>query len=396
MTKKRLLGGVVAATAMLVPTLGTAQDNPYEPLGIRTGAFLVYPTLDTGIAYDDNVLATNTDEDDDFIFNVRPEVRAESQWSRHALAATTFGDFGFYEQETDRNYQDFGAALTGRLDVLRNSRTTGTVGISRLHEDAESADDQGQQDVTQFWLSEARLAHRHEFVRLFVQPSTFARRLNFENAGNVDNADRDRNVYGVGFRAGVILSPRINVFGEVNGDAVRYDDAGSDDDSQGGNARGGFEIDVTRLIVGEASLGYAYRQNKDFNNEGGLSGDLGITWTPTELTTVNFTGQAGFEETTVVFEGDRASSDLNTGIGVRVDHDLRRNIRLNANASYDRSDFQGTSRVDNTFRVGAGVTYLINRNFSVDATYRFDTRDSDANNEEFDRSIIRLGLTARL
>jgi hypothetical protein len=32
----------------------------------------------------------------------------------------------------------------------------------------------------------------------------------------------------------------------------------------------------------------------------------------------------------------------------------------------------------------------------VDATYRFDTRDSDADNEEFDRNIFRIGLTARL
>jgi hypothetical protein len=182
----------------------------------------------------------------------------------------------------------------------------------------------------------------------------------------------------------------------VNGDLVRYDDAGSNDDNRGGDVRAGVEVDFTRLVVGEMSLGYAYRQYENFENEGGLAGDVGITWTPTQLTTVDLVGRAGFEETTVVFEGDEASGNLTTGVGVIVNHDLRRNIRLNANAGYDRDDFQGTNRVDNTFRLGGGVSYLINRNLSVNASYRFDTRDSDDNNNEFDRNIFRLGLTARL
>ncbi len=396
MTQTKLIAGAIAAAAVLAPAIAPAQDDPFAPLGIRAGAFLVFPSLSTGATYDDNIFATNNDEEDDIIFNVRPEVRAESQWSRHSLAAVAFGDFGFYNDNDDSNYEDFGTALTGRLDVLRNSRTTGSIGISRLHEDRESADDLGQEDVTQFWRSEARVAHRHEFVRLFLQPSLFARRLNFESAGNVDNAERDRNTYGAGFRAGVVVSPRINVFGEVNGDLVRYDDAGSADDSDGADVRAGVEVDISRLIIGEASLGYAYRRYDNFENEGGVAGNLAITWTPTQLTTVDFVGNAGFEESTVFFQGDRASGNLSTGVGVIVNHDLRRNIRLNANARYDRDDFQGTSRTDDTFRLGAGVSYLLNRNLSVDATYRFDTRDSDADNEEFDRNIFRIGLTARL
>jgi hypothetical protein len=396
MTQAKLIAGVVATAALLAPMLGAAQDDPYAPLGIRTGAFLIFPSITTGLEYDDNVFATDSDEEDDFLFTLRPEITAQSQWSRHSLAASVFGDFGFYANEDDANYQDFGTALTGGLDVTRNSRTTGSLAFSRLHEDPESADDLDDEEVTQYWRSEARVRHRHNFVRMFVQPSLFARRLAYEDTGNIDNAQRDRNVYGTGLRAGVAVSPRINVFGEVNGDLVRYDDAGSNDDNRGGDVRAGVEVDFTRLVVGEVSLGYAYRQYENFENEGGLAGDVGVTWTPTQLTTVDFVGRAGFEETTVVFDGDEASGNLTTGVGVIVNHDLRRNIRLNANAGYDRDDFQGTNRVDNTFRLGGGVSYLINRNLSVNASYRFDTRDSDDNNNEFDRNIFRLGLTARL
>ena len=395
MTKTKLIGGVVAAAALLCPVFATAQD-PFEPLGIRAGAFLIYPSLTAAGTYDDNIFATKNNTEDDFIFTLRPEVRAQSQWSRHSLAATGYGEFGFYADEDDSNYQDFGTALDGRLDVTRDSATFGRLSVDRRSEDRESADDFGNEDVTQFWDTEARVRHRHSFARFFVQPSAFARRLAFEDAGDVSNADRDRNIYGGGFRAGVTVSPAINVFGEVNADVVRYDDAGDFNDSNGYDARAGVEVDISRLVIGEASLGYAYRQNDNFENEGGLAGDVGITWNPTQLTSVDLTASAGFDETTVTFEGDRSSGNLAARVGVAVNHELRRNIRLNANAGYDRDDFQGTSRVDDTFRLGAGVSYLLNRNLSLDASYRFDTRSSDADNEEFDRNIFRVGVTARL
>ena len=69
---------------------------------------------------------------------------------------------------------------------------------------------------------------------------------------------------------------------------------------------------------------------------------------------------------------------------------------LNANVGYARDDFEGTSRTDNIFSAGTGVSYLLNRNLSVDARYRFTKRDSDDHDIEFDRNIVLIGLTAKL
>lgn len=396
MTKTKLIGGAVAAVALLASGVAVAQDDPFEPLGIRAGAFLIFPSLQAAGTYNDNIFATRNNTEDDFIFTLRPEVRAQSQWSRHSLAATVFGEFGFYADENDSNYEDFGTALDGRLDVTRDSATFGRLSLERRHEDRDSADDTGASDVTQFYVTEARLSHRHNFARLFVRPTAFARRLAFESAGNISNADRDRSIFGAGLRAGVNATPAINVFAEGNVERREYDDAGFFNESTGYDILGGVELDLTRLVVGEASVGYTFRDSDRFSNEGGVAGNLGITWTPTQLTTVNFTGRAGFDETTVVFEGDRSSGNLATAIGVRVEHDLRRNIQLNASAAYERDDFQGTNRTDDTFRLGAGVAYLLNRNLSIEASYQFDTRNSDARAEEFDRNLFRVGVTARL
>ncbi len=312
---------------------------------------------------------------------------------------STFGELGFYESETDSNYQDFGVALAGTLDVLRNSRSDGRLAVSRLHDDYDDPDDAQVREVTQYWFYDATIGHRHEFNRLFVRPTAFARRYAYQEAGDVSNAGRDYNNYGLGLRTGVVVSPRINVFTQVDGDLVRYDEGGNDDDSSDGvDLLAGVEVDFNRLVVGEASIGYGWRtyENDDFDDTNGLAGNLGITWTPTQLTTVDFVGRSAIDESDVVYEGDRASGELNQSIGVIVNHDLRRNIVLTGSSSYERADFQETSRTDNTYRLGASIRYLINRNFSVDASYRFTTRDSDDNDAEFTRNLFRVGVVARL
>ena len=101
-------------------TVATRARPELDPLGIRAGAFLVFPELTIEEIYNDNIFAENGDETDDFITSLRPEVTVESNWSRHALAIAGGGDFGFYAQNSDENYQDWFAATNGRFDVSRD------------------------------------------------------------------------------------------------------------------------------------------------------------------------------------------------------------------------------------------------------------------------------------
>lgn len=410
MTTTRLIGVLVAGAAVLAPLAAAAQDvrnvpvqnrarPDYDPLGIRARAFLIYPEIATGVAYDDNIFSTNDNEDDDVIFTVRPEITALSQWSRHQLNVSAFGDFGFYGSHDDSNYQDFGVGLGGRLDALRNSRTSIQTAFARLHEDSDEADAQGNEDVTQYYRTSVNLNHRHEFTRIYVQPIARFLRLDFDNAGDIDNSDRDRNEYALGLRTGYALSPRITPFVELTGSAREYDETpGLDRDSTGFDALIGTTIDLTGVIFGEVSAGYTRREydDNDLENVDGFASNIGVTWNVTPLTSLIFDGQAGIDETTVVYEGDTATANNYAGLGINVFHELRRNIILNINGEYVRDDYEGTGRTDNTYTAGAGVTYLINRRFSLDATYDFSHRQSDDGDAEFDRNIFRLGLVAKL
>ena len=75
----RPLISTVAALSLGIPAVALAQEvGPYEPLGIRAGSFLIYPTLSVSEAYDDNVFATDNDTEDDWITLISPRVRAQA------------------------------------------------------------------------------------------------------------------------------------------------------------------------------------------------------------------------------------------------------------------------------------------------------------------------------
>ena len=82
---------VLAAAALTLGAPAVAQGQevgPYDPLGIRAGGFLIYPSLSVSEVYDDNVFAVDNNKDDDLITLIQPGVRAVSNFSRHRLGLT--------------------------------------------------------------------------------------------------------------------------------------------------------------------------------------------------------------------------------------------------------------------------------------------------------------------
>lgn len=416
---KRIAVWLALTTALTAPGLALAQqdeepdpnvsvqDRPrpeYDPLGIRAGSFFIFPSLTVEGEYDDNVFATDDDEEDDLGTIISPNIEVNSNFSRHAINGRLGAEVGRFLEFSSNNYYDFFSSIDGRLDITRESNLTGVLALDRLHEDRESADVlEEADDITEYWRGRASLAHRYNFNRIFTVLGAEFLRYDFQDpTDTINEDDRDRNQYIGRARLGYEISPRLAGFVQGVYDIRRYDetpdDTGRDRDSKGYGLHGGVEVDITGIMFGELFAGYTYRKydDDDLDNAGGLGGGGSLTWNITPLTTIIASALAEIQETTVVFEGDEASADFEKTLSLDVTHELLRNVLLNANATYTRDDFEGTERSDDTFIAGAGVSYLLNRNLSLDATYRFSTRASDDETEEFTRNIVRLGVTARL
>lgn len=395
----RPLISTLAALSVGVPAVALAQEvGPYEPLGIRAGSFLIYPTLSVSEAYDDNVFAVDNNTDDDLITVISPQVRVESNFSRHRLGFTAGSEVAFHVNETDEDYQDFFVSSDGRLDITRQNYVDAEVLFARNHQERDDPEDTGDRNhLTEFNRYGGELSFTQLFNRLNFRVTGRTFRTAYEES---DQADRDQMAYEGLLRTGFFVSPRINAFVEgsynVQKRDRRRDFSGEDRDSQGWGVAVGTAVDLTNLLVGEVSVGYRRQSfdEDDFGDEDGIGYGLDLTWSPTLLTTVALSGGGDFRPTSS--EGSDAESNFRSTAGVSVNHELLRNVVLNGRFNYVRDDFSGISRTDDTIYVGGGASYLLNRYLSVDAGYTFSKRWSDDSTEEFDRNVVRVGVTGRL
>ncbi len=396
---------IAAALTMSVPGTLVGQDlgSAYAPLGIHAGSFMIFPSTDVNLSYDDNVNATKNDTKDDYVAVFGPSVEVQSDFSRHAVGFNVFSTVGRYFKETKEDYWDFGINGNGRLDITRNNNLDGSFEVARLHDARDDPEDDAtigeSRRPVRYMNYDANLAYNHLFNRVtFRLTGDFSRKDYRQGAGTANQNDRDRNIYTGQLRLGYNVSPRINTFAQgeyfIQRRDVHRDTDGFERDSHGWSANGGVNVNFTDLLFGEAFAGYTteYYDDSAFSTESGLSYGLNLTWLPTRLTTVALTGASNFQPTT----NEDASSNLKSTVGLRVDHELLRNVLIGAEGGYIRNDFQNTNRTDNEYNAGADITYLINRHFSVGAAYNFSTRDSDDNDREFTRNLFTLQLRAQL
>ncbi|WGF88904.1 outer membrane beta-barrel protein [Marinivivus vitaminiproducens] len=383
----------------ITPNVGVAdRDRPdYDPLGIRTGGFLLTPSITVEELYDSNVFADDDDEEDDFATIVSPRLSLESQFSRHALNFSAGADGAAYYSTDENNYIDAFGQASGQLDVGRANSLSGSVRVARGHQDRDDSDietselaDQNDEDVTVFYTANTNVFWRQQFNRLYYRVGASALRRDYEDG---EDADRDRIEYSPTVEVGYSISPRFDVFTRGVYRMMRYDQSEQEDrEFDGYQLLVGSNIDLTSLIFGTVYVGYeqANFDGDTYDDIDGVSFGGGLTYNVTRLTSVTLSGQRQVQPT----QRTESGGNQETTADLRVDHELLRNVILNGRVGWEQDDFEDTT--DDTYRAGAGVSYLINRNFRLSLDYTFSTRDSDESDREYDRNQILLGLRAAL
>ena len=84
---------------------------------------------------------------------------------------------------------------------------------------------------------------------------------------------------------------------------------------------------------------------------------------------------------------------------MRVDHELLRNLQLNAQYSYYKNDYEllpGAPEFardeDTESRWGVGATYFVNRSVWISASYDFSDFSSNVPNDDFESGVAWLVL----
>ncbi|MBW8733156.1 MAG: outer membrane beta-barrel protein, partial [Asticcacaulis sp.] len=165
-------------------------------------------------------------------------------------------------------------------------------------------------------------------------------------------------------------------------------------DSHGYSVRVGANLDLTNLIRGEFDVGTIKQTYKTagFKPITGTAFNAGIQYFPTELTTVSFNANTSVQET----PDQKASGYLMTTAGLRVDHELLRDLRIYGALNSTEDRYKGENRKDHIRSIGIGANYLVSRNLTVQAGYQYNklsSRGSDAiRSYEDNLFTVTLGL----
>jgi uncharacterized protein (PEP-CTERM system associated) len=120
-----------------------------------------------------------------------------------------------------------------------------------------------------------------------------------------------------------------------------------------------------------------------------------LVWNITPLATLTFTGLRAFYTGTptaraTTVPGPAGNGYLSSTIDVNADYELLRNLLLNLNAGYENDSFQGITRTDNVFTIGAGAKYLVNRNLFLGSSISYYQRNSTVSTASFNENVLML------
>ncbi|MBZ0325134.1 MAG: outer membrane beta-barrel protein [Alphaproteobacteria bacterium] len=358
----------------------------------------LFPKFETEVNRDDNIFRTESGAVADEILVLRPSLALRSDWDNHAVNLTAEVEFGRHDKTTSEDYEDYDLAADTRIDVSEAWTISPRLSHGKAHEQRGGVDDPGASAAqTVYRTSEGKIETQYFADAILLRGSGTWTVLDYDDAGVIDNDDRDRLESAYSLRAGYEFSPGTVIFVQPGLRFVDYDQAvdnfGLRRDSEGYDVQVGLTWDVSGVTFAEFSIGYMERDYDDpaLPTASGLSAQAVVIWNATDLLTVTATVGRQIAETTL----PGVAGILQTAGSVRVDYEVLENLLINLEAAGQNDDFQGGGREDDSMRLTAGAKYFMGRNWHGQLRYQRETRESNAIGADYTANSIMalLGIS---
>ena len=383
--------------------LPIGSNDPFAPVGIRAGSFLLLPSIDLSGVYSTNPGHVSPTGPASGYFVVAPELQAASDWERHALTADIVGSYSEYASGAlvpSLNVPFLNSKIDGRVDVTSDTQILLEDRIIVATDNPGSPNLQTQ--LAQLPINQdfgGTLGLAQQFNRLSLSLKGTFDRATYDQSLLTDgqtatNADRNFDQYAAILRVGYEVDPGMKPFLEVQEDErihdEQFDRNGLQRDSTGTTVKLGSVIDIFGTVTGEMALGYLERHYQDptLPNISGPIAAGTLIWQATALTTAKLTATSQVYETTVDFASGEFSRDLN----LEVDHAFRTWLIGVMKLGYGTDDYTGSGLTDDRYFVSVGAIYKFNREWQIRTELRQDWQTASQPGNSFTATSVLLGL----
>lgn len=387
-----------------------AQDKPAEfgkPTGVPWGPVTVYPEADLTFKSNDNIYSRPSNTKSANITVLAPKVKLEAKTGPNVFDVTYGVEHGSYSGVSSANYTDQG--LTGNAMWVFSGRS----GLKLKAQYLQGHDDQGSTPGTGAGHANPDKWHQTSFGgvvgygaegaqgRVELEAEAINKRYdNFklDNAGNPDNAKRDRDDAKLGATFYWRIMPKTQLLFQATQTKYDYKQASfagwTTLDSTDRKYLVGVTWEAAAKTTGIFKIG---RFKKDFDDSSfsdysatGWEGQ--IKWSPLTYSNFDFIAAKGPNESTV------GNSSIDSRYGATWNHAW--SSRFSSAVSYSnlKAEYQGlaSAQTDKTDTVGLKLNYQWTRNVKIGAGYDWTDKTSNNPTMEYKRNIYSIFLNAAI
>lgn len=378
-----------------------ASIDPFAYRGepIHYGSFLIWPNLTLEQVYNDNVFATNTNQQGDFATIIKPEIIIKKDIGRHQFIGSLNADINQYYDETSENVENYALKLEADIEAKQGIN----IPLSLSYRDGHLSR-QGQTRASANDIPKNPLANQNLEVEsgIVIKPNRLSlallgnyRQGRLENGElnngttlirDTRNIDRKTGIIRLSYDYSETFTPFLdyeyseeNYINEAIGATTR--------NNKYNQIQAGSFFDYRGVITGALGLGWGSRtyDAPTIDDSNGLSIDGRISLNPTEKTQLGAQFSREQIEDNVIIAGlTRNFAKLN------LTHEITRLFFTKASVSYEDKNFDNINREDQTYGLNIGFNYILSPRLQIGTEYQFITRDSTLKEIEMDNSILFL------
>jgi hypothetical protein len=387
------------------------RTDPFtNDTGIPAGGFILRPTLETGISYDDNVLGQRGSPGST-ILTTSPSLSVNSNWSRNAIGAYVSVDNAEYLDTPSQTRTDWTAALGGAYTIGRGDLTLAYSHLA-LHEDSTYLDAIATTTPLAFTVDDVRATYGLTLGALTLTPNVDLSLWRFGTATiggqSVSESGQDHDTLQGGVFADYALSGRLSLIGvaSVIDSHYLYSEPGAPAPSAVSTlGMAGFDYRYSGALRVRVLLGAESREFESgfYRSRVAPIGQATVIWTPTRLTTVTGTVARTLED---AIQADTGGYTY-TRAELEVDHELLRNLTLQSHLGVQEAASLQTDGSQTSVYGGLSAIWRINRLLSLTMSYQYTSQTGQSGDVRplaanaiglgaFSRNVVAVRLRAAL
>lgn len=360
-------------------TVLSRRRPEYDPLGVRVGEVTILAQLLETFGFDDNVLGRATKKGS-AVIESNAQVQGLYDHSDTRGFVTLNVDDNRFPQQDAQSFTNWSASIGGSHTFDRDILSASYTHLN-LNQTVRDLDVPLLDQALPFRVDAFRIDYRAQFSRVFIDPGLNVSSYNYSDGtvGGVPYLQgyRDRVVVEPNLTIGYELAPRESIV------LVFRDDIGSYSNHTAGSVvrdfndfavLGGLDFEAGgiwryRLLAGYETRQFTSSQIKSISEP---VVEAEAIWNPSGRTTLTGSAtrhvQDSANENTVGF--------TETALGLQVDHEVRRNVLVQAKASYLLDNYSQGGGSQDLYDARGAATWLLNRNMALVASYEFTHRIS--------------------